>query len=148
VTDFQQFQDLLDRFPGYLIDYDNEPHYRAMLEKKLALPRCDECGRWIYPIAPMCPNCWSTSTTFTEVSGKGRVYLFTLLHQGAPIAGVDFAQGPHPIAGIELDEQPGLRYLAPVVNCPVEDIRCDMPVELVWIDRAGMPAPAFQPRPA
>lgn len=147
MTSIQQFQDLLDRFPGYLIDYDNEQHYRGMLEHKLLLPRCDLCGHWIYPIAPMCPACWSTDTSFTQVSGKGRVYLFTLLYQGAPIPDVDFST-PHPIAGVELDEQPGLRYLAPIVNCELDQIQFDMPVELTWIERANMPAPAFQPRPA
>lgn len=138
------FEDLLEIFPGYLIDYDNEEHYRGMAERRLVLNRCAACGYWIYPISPLCPKCWSEDVRGEQVSGRGFVYLFTLLRHGAPIPGVDFST-PHPIAGIELVEQVGLRYLAPIVNCANEDIYIGMPVELTWIERAGAPAPAFQP---
>ena len=37
---------------------------------------------------------------------------------------------PIPAAAIELAEQPGLRYLARVVNCPADELVHDMPVEL------------------
>jgi len=138
------FTDLMRIFPGYLIDYDNEAHYRGMAERRLVLNRCTECGYWIYPISPLCPKCWCDVLEPAEVSGRGVVHIFTLLRHGSPIPGVDFST-PHPIAGIELVEQAGLRYLAPIVNCPNDEIRLDMPVELTWIERAGAPAPAFQP---
>lgn len=144
MKDEMSFDQLLEFFPGFLIDYDNEAHYRGMAGKRLLLNRCQDCGFWIYPINPCCPRCWSDDVVAEEISGSGFVHSFTLLHHGSPIPGVDFST-PHPIAGIELKEQGGLRYLAQVVNCDLADIHIDMPVELTWIERAGRPAPAFQP---
>jgi hypothetical protein len=137
-------QEVLERFPNVLIDRDNVAHYRGLLQKKLLVNRCQDCGYWIYPERPICPECWSFNVRAEEVSGKGTVYMFTLLHQGPPIPGVDFST-PHPIAGIELPEREGLRYLSTIVNCPNQDIKIGMPVELTWIERAGVPAAAFQP---
>jgi uncharacterized OB-fold protein len=140
-------EELLGRFPGLYIDRDTKDHYRGWLDRRLLLNRCQECGYWIYPITPMCPECWSDNVRPAQVSGKGTVFLFTLLHQGANTSGIDFSK-PHAIAGIELVERTGLRYLATVVNCAEADIYIGMPVELTWIQRDGQLAPAFQPTKA
>jgi uncharacterized OB-fold protein len=71
------------------------------------------------------------------------VYLLTFLHQGPPTAGVDY-EGGFPLAAIELAEQPGLRVAATVVDCPREQLRIGLPVELTWIERDGAPWPAFR----
>jgi hypothetical protein len=52
---------------------------------------------------------------------------------------------PIQAAAIELAEQPGLRYLSRVVNCPAEALVHDMPVELTWIEENGRFWPAFAP---
>lgn len=136
-------EEVIRRFPGVEVDRDNVEHYRGLLQKKLLINLCEN-GHWIYPHRPMCPVDWSWNVRATEVSGKGTVYMFTLLRQGAPIPGVDFST-PHPIAAIELAEQEGLRYLATIVNCPIDQIHDGMLVELVWIERNGVPEAAFQP---
>ena len=78
------------------------------------------------------------------MSGKGTVYLLIKVHQGAPAPDVDYKQ-PHPVATIELDEQPGLRISSTVIDCPLDKLRIGMRVELTWIDRWGAPYPVFKP---
>jgi uncharacterized OB-fold protein len=138
--------DVFERYPDIRITRDNIEHFRGLLNHQLVFNRCQICGYWIYPHRPMCPECWSTNVLPTEVSGQGRVYMFTLLHQGGVdgVLGYDF-QFPHLTGAIELDEQTGLRYHAPIVNCEYEDVSHDMPVELTWLDREGYPVVAFQP---
>jgi uncharacterized OB-fold protein len=130
-------------FPTVLLDRDNIEHYRGLLDQKLLINRCSACGYWVYPHRPLCPRCWSWDVLFTEVSGDGFVFLFTLIHQerdpNAPLG------APVPVAAVELVEQPGLRYLAPIVNCPVDQIELDMPVRLTWVERDGLRSPAFEP---
>lgn len=134
---------VFDRFADIHIHHDNIEHYRALAEGRLVFNRCGDCGYWIYPHRPLCPECWSWNVTPREVSGLGRVSLFTLLHQlRNPASLID---QPLPVAAVELVEQDGLRYLARIVNCPVEAITHDMPVQLTWIDVAGQPWPAFEP---
>ena len=52
-----------------------------------------------------------------------------------------------PLAAIELIEQAGLRFVATIVDCPPEQLRIGLPVELTWITRADAPWPAFRPTP-
>lgn len=133
-------------FPNVNIDRDNIAHYRGWAQGRLLVNRCADCGRWIYPHRPLCPECFSWNVTPTEVSGQGRVFTFTLLQQlRDPNA---FLAEPVVAAAVELAEQPGLRYLARIVNCPRDQITLDMPVSLTWIEEDGRLNPAFEPASA
>ncbi|MGE0384660.1 MAG: Zn-ribbon domain-containing OB-fold protein [Gammaproteobacteria bacterium] len=142
-----QDEELLARFPDTRIDHDNKHFYAGWLQKKLLLNRCEDCGHWHTPPRPLCPKCWSFKVKPTEVSGRGTVHLLIRLHQGPPAPGVDY-KTPHPVATVELPEQPGLRISSTVVNCAPQDIRIGMPVKLTWIDRYGAPYPVFEPAEA
>jgi uncharacterized OB-fold protein len=135
--------DVLQRFPSAWVDRDTVDLFRGFLEHKLLINKCDDCSKWYQPPWPICPHCGSHSVTATEVSGKGTVFTYTILHTGGS-RGVDYVAG-HPVAVIELAEQPGLRITATIVDCAKEDIRIEMPVELTWIERNGDPIPAFRP---
>lgn len=126
------------------LDRDNLEHYRALMSGRLVINRCDDCGRWIYPHRPLCPKCLSWAVTPTEIAGRGSVYMYTLLHQlrdpNRPLA------EPMGLAAIELAEQPGLRYLSRVVNCPGQVLEHGLPVTLTWIEEEdGRRWPAFEP---
>ena len=135
--------DVFAAFPNILIDHDNIEHYRGLVGEQLLINKCDACGYWIYPHRPLCPQCLSWNVTPTQVSGKGRVFMFTLIHQQRDPK--DRRNEPLAAVAVELAEQKGLRYLAPVVNCPQEQIDLDMPVRLVWIQSGGRKMPAFEP---
>jgi uncharacterized OB-fold protein len=136
--------EVLDRFPTAYIDRDNVEFFRAFLERRLVLNRCRDCGTWNELLWPNCPACWSESVKATEVSGRGHVYTFVILHTGQYIEGVDYQAG-HPLLVVELEEQEGLRATATMVNCAPQDISIGMPVKLTWIERGGNPVPAFEP---
>ena len=138
--------ELLARFPDTWISHDNKEFYRGWLEERLLLNRCRACGYWQHPPKPVCRNCWSDDVEAAAVSGRGTVHLLIRLHQGPPAPGVDYAT-PLPVATIELEEQPGLRYTSTVVNCPPERLDIGLPVRLAWTERYGAPFPVFEPRP-
>ncbi len=144
-----QFSDetVLERFPAIRLDHLNKRYYQGLLRQELLAGRCRACGRWHTPLRPICPSCWSPAVNPAPVSGRGTVYLLTFLHQGPPVAGVDYADG-FPLAAIELTEQAGLRVEATVVDCPRDRLRVGLEVELTWIERDGDPKtpwPAFRP---
>jgi uncharacterized OB-fold protein len=138
-------RELLDRFPDTLIDHDNKEFYRGWLERRLLVDRCGDCGNWFLPPSAWCPRCWSRNVTPTEVSGEGTVHLLIFLHQGAPAPDVDYSVKPHPVATVELAEQPGLRFTSTIVGCADDEMHIGMPVRLTWIDRYGEPYPVFEP---
>jgi uncharacterized OB-fold protein len=136
--------DVFTAFPGVLVDRDNIGHYRGILGGKLLINRCAACGRWIYPHRPLCPQCLSWDVHPAEVSGHGKVFLFTLIHQLREPGGR--LREPLVAAAVELAEQSGLRYLARIVNCPGERIIPDMAVRLTWIEgENSVRMPAFEP---
>lgn len=141
--------ELVERFAAAgaaAVDRDNRHFYRGWLHRELLLNRCAACGRRHHPPRPMCPSCWSWDVVPTAVGGRGTVHLLIRLHQGPSAPGVDYAAVPHPVAVVELEEQEGLRVTSTVVDCPPERLEIGLPVELAWIDRGGIPFPAFRPR--
>jgi len=136
---------LVERFPYARIDHDSKHLYRGWLEKRLLINRCDDCHRFHHPPKPICPRCWCSSLTPTEVGGRGVIHLAMFLHQGPPAPGVDYAKAPHPVVAVELREQEGLRFTSTVVDCPLPEVRIGLAVELAWVDRFGAPFPVFRP---
>lgn len=92
----------------------------------------------------MCPACWSWNITAEPVVGRGVIALVTWLHQGPPAPGVDYAEAPHPVVAVELEEQPGLRITSTVVDADRDAIVVGARVGLDWMDRDGVPAPVFR----
>ncbi len=82
----------------------------------------------------------------TEVSGTGTIHLLIFLHQGPPAEGVDYAT-PYPVATVELDEQPGLRFTGTVVSAANAEMAIGQRVVLDWVLRADAPLPVFRPAP-
>jgi uncharacterized OB-fold protein len=144
VTDVTDAQ-LVEAFSYLRVDRDASDFYRGWLSRELRMNRCAGCGRWHHPPRPMCPSCWSWNVVPTAVSGRGRVHLLMLLHQGPPAPGVDYSAGPHPVVTVELEEQDGLRFTSTVVGCPPDQIAIGMPVHLGWTERHGAPFPVFEP---
>jgi uncharacterized OB-fold protein len=97
---------------------------------------CDDCGRIGFPPKFVCPACWSSSLSWTELSGRGwlRSYTEVLV---APSMFVD--EAPYTLAVIDLEEGP--RLLSRVLD-PYDDLRLDAPVELVI--RRAVPVPLFE----
>ena len=138
--------DLIERFPWVQITHDTKHHFRGWLDHKLLINRCDDCSRFHHPPKPVCPDCWSSNLTPTEVEGRGEVFLAMHLHQGAPAPGVDYEKGPHPVVAVELEGLGGVRFSSTVIDCPLEQVEIGLPVELTWIERYGAPFPVFRPR--
>jgi len=136
-------EELVARFAGFALDRDNAAHFRGRLERRLLINRCEDCGLWRHPPRPVCPRCWSSDTRPTEVSGDGVIHLLVFLHQGPPADGVDYAT-PYPVATVELDEQPGLRFTSTVVGASNADLAIGRRVRLDWVDRGGAPLPVFR----
>jgi uncharacterized OB-fold protein len=135
--------ELIERFRGHALSRDNAAHFRGRLDRRLLIDRCDGCGVWHHPPAPVCPACWSMSITPTQVAGTGTIHLVIVLQQHAPIPGVGDAS-PYPVVTVELDEQPGLRFTGTVVGAGLDEVVIGRRVQLDWIDRDGEPVPVFR----
>src|SRR5437016_5339502 len=87
-------------------DAATAPYWQAAREHRLLLPRCLDCGRHHFYPRTLCPHCASPRIEWREVSGRGQVYSFTIVHR--PPSPAFAADVPYVLASIALEEGPHL----------------------------------------
>lgn len=120
----------------------DEPYWNYLKGHELRLPRCGGCGCIFFPPQPCCPRCLSDRLEWVAASGRGRVWSWVVFHH---VYFQSFAEDiPYVVALVELEEGP--RMISTIVDCPPEEIRCDMPVEVVFEDvTPEFTIPKFRP---
>ncbi len=119
----------------------NEHFWRGGADGELRFLRCQDDGTYVHPPAPICPECLGKNVSPEAVSGRATVLTYTLNHQ----QWVPSPDHPYCIAIVELEEQPGLRLMTNVVNCPAEDVRIGMPVKVLFEAYEDIFIPVFEP---
>jgi len=101
----------------------------AAAEGKLMIQRCNDCGQHIHPPRPICRKCLSTDLAPVEVSGRATLYAWTVAEQAFHPYFAD--KLPYVYATVELHEQ-RTKLITNIVDCSIDDLRADMPVEVVF----------------
>ena len=115
-------------------DVDSAPFWEALRDHRLAVERCDECGTFRFPPGPVCRSCRSPKSTWTDVSGRGRVVSWVVVHHAAHPA---FAvQAPYTVLLVELEEQTGL-VVAGNLRPSSVTATAGMPVQVVFEDASA-----------
>jgi uncharacterized OB-fold protein len=114
--------------PAPVVNPWAKPFWEACREKRLMIQKCKECGKQVFYPRIACPHCFSDNLDWVEASGKGTVYTYSVVMSNAPSAFIK--DMPYVIAVIRLEE--GVQMLSNVVECKPDDVRCDMPVEVIF----------------
>lgn len=120
---------------------DTAPFWQGGAQGVLNIHRCAACTRWFHPPAPICPRCGSFEVGAQPVSGRGKVLTFTVNHQ----PWTPELKDPYVVAIVELAEQAGLRVLSNVVDCAVDRVAIDMPVQVRFEQHEDVWLPLFSP---
>lgn len=107
-----------------------KPFWEAAKRHELVMPRCKTCDHFFFYPREECPRCLSTNLEWAKVSGRGRLYSYTVVRQPANPAFNDDV--PYVYAVVQLEEGP--RMVSAVVDCPLEELRVDMPLVAVFDD--------------
>ncbi|MGV0714458.1 OB-fold domain-containing protein [Mycolicibacterium sp. XJ662] len=107
---------------------DEMEFWRSGADGRLRVQRCDDCRRWQHPPNPVCHHCLCRDLTFEPVSGNGTVYSVTINHQ----PWLAHLSEPYAVIVVELDEQPGLRFLSRVVGTVTADVVIGLRVRVVF----------------
>jgi uncharacterized OB-fold protein len=130
-----------DAMPPPLADATTLPFWQAAAEHRLVVQRCTACGRTRLPPAPICPACRSDASDWKELSGRGEVYTYTIVHR--PVA--PGQQIPFVIALIALEGSGGVRMISNLVGASPDEVRIGAPVELLFEDMsAELAVPRFR----
>lgn len=98
--------------------------YRFCAEKKLMGVRCSRCKRVMVPPRSVCPHCRNSNMAWTELSDKGRLVTYTVIH--FPPSQFQ-ALAPYAIGIVELDE--GVRLPGMIKNVRFENLRIGMELQ-------------------
>jgi hypothetical protein len=107
-----------------------KPFWDAAKEHRLSLQRCAACGKYVFYPRAICPYCGGARLEWTDVSGQGTVYSYTIARRATarPFA----PDVPYVIAIVALAEGPHM--MTNVVGCDPDSVRIGMAVEAVFDD--------------
>jgi uncharacterized OB-fold protein len=128
--------------PLPLINEETRPYWDYCRKHELRMQKCSRCGYIRFPLSVICPECHSMEFAWEKLSGKGKVYSFTIYRVAYHPAFKDDI--PYVVAIIQLDEGP--RMESNIIGCRVEDVRMEMPVVVAFDDvTEEVTLPKFRP---
>ena len=124
------------------IDEESKGFWEACQRHQLYVQKCRDCGVFRYYPRALCPRCLSDKIEWVLSSGRGTVNTFTVTYQNQAPGFRDSL--PYVMAYVELEE--GVRLLTNIVDCPPEQVKIGMPVEVAFDDvTAEVTLPKFKP---
>lgn len=104
------------------------PFFDACRENRLVAQKCDATGKFFFPPAPVSPFTRDKNWKWTDLTGKGRIASYVVMHQKYfPGFGDEV---PYPVIEVELEE--GVKLISNIVELGDREIVVGMPVEVVF----------------
>ncbi len=122
----------------------NRFYWEAVAEHRLELLRCNVCGHYVHYPRPACATCQATDLAPEQISGRGTLYSYSVIMQASHPYFVD--KIPYIIGIVAIEEEPAVHIPTALVDCEEAELRCGIPVEVVF--RAVTPTltlPFFRP---
>jgi uncharacterized OB-fold protein len=106
------------------------PFWDGAARGVLLLPRCDTCARLVwYPETP-CRHCGAAHLTWSPVSGRGTLFSWSVVHHAWIPQVAD--RLPFVTGLVALEEDSSVRLVTYIVDCPIDALRCELPVRVVF----------------
>ena len=124
-----------------LITSADKAFWEAAKRHELLAYRCLNCGAY-YSVVIDCVKCSAPRMEWVKVSGKGKIYTYTVYYQIYNPAWKEDI--PYNAAWVQLDEGPLI--LTNIVGVKNEDLRVGLPVEVTYDDvTEEVTLPKFKP---
>lgn len=127
-------------------DEVSAPHWSAAADHQLTIAKCSACGAFSHPPDVVCKHCGSVTPDFqfAAIDGGGVLRSWTVVRQS-------FLPGfetPYLLVDVELDAQPGLRFVARLLDDLDVPLSIGARVEVAFEDLAeSVAVPAFRLAP-
>ena len=98
-----------------------EQFYKFLSQEKLMAGKCVKCGKIHLPPRPLCDECYSQQFEWIEVSGKGKLLTYTIIHVAPP----QFQSlVPYAVGIVQLAN--GLKIPGMISNVPQDQLKVGM----------------------
>jgi hypothetical protein len=117
--------------------------YDFLGKKKLMGVKCQKCNSIFTPPRPACPRCESTKLTWIELSGKGKIATYTVIHVAPPELSTE---APYVVGVVGLEEGPKISCrITGVDPSKPETIKIGSPVAVEFISKGEKTVLGFHP---
>ena len=116
--------------PG--MDGLTQEFYDFCKEEALCFQKCTSCGTFRHVPREMCAQCNSFEWEWIPSSGKGTIYSWVVINRALHPAFYDPNPEAVPMAPVVVEMEEGVRLLGNMVDCPPDQLKMDMPVEVVY----------------
>lgn len=129
-------------------DPDTQPWWDAVREHRLVIQACGDCATLRHPPSAVCPECGSEKRDWQQMSGRGTIYSFVVVHK--PTLPQWKSRAPYNVLMVALDDAPHIRLYgdlvgegdtAPVIGASVEAIFDDVSADDTLIRWRLVPSP-------
>lgn len=107
---------------------DGATFWKATRRHQLVTQHCPDCDKHQFPPRRLCVHCGGRRVDWRQVSGKGEIYSFTIVHR-APEPSFS-PEVPYVVAVVDLAE--GGRMMTNIVGCRTDEVRVGMPVSATF----------------
>jgi uncharacterized OB-fold protein len=117
-----------------------EQFYKFLAEGKLMAAKCQKCGKIHLPPRPICDNCYGQDFVWMEISGKGKLLTYTVIH----VAPHQFqALAPYAVGIIQLEN--GLKLPGMISGVAQDAVKIGMELKVDFkACNAGQTWPQWQ----
>jgi len=114
------------------ISQETAAFWDGLRQHEFRVPKCADCGAFSWVPYPACRSCYSENIVWTAVSGRGKVWTFTVVHRGPGAFGLIV---PYIICIGQLEDQPRkCNVIANTSGIDPEEIAIGMPIEIGYVD--------------
>jgi uncharacterized OB-fold protein len=113
--------------PAPTVTEETREFWEALAQSRFVLPRCNACSAWIWYPRALCPACGGLDTSWQDVSGRGRIYSYTVVRKSGLPGWSDAV--PYVVAYVELEEGP--RVMTNIVGCDPDALSIGTRVRVV-----------------
>ena len=106
--------------------------YDFCKDEALHFQQCTGCGGFRHVPREMCAQCNSFEWEWVKSSGKGTIYSWVVINRALHPAFYDPNPDAVPMAPVVVAMEEGVRLLSNMVDCTPEQLKMDMPVEVVY----------------
>ena len=116
--------------PTPAISEITKPYWEAVREHILVMQKCADCGYYNYPPKGNCDRCISENLCYERVSGRGKIYSYTVMH----VPRVPWFEDKLPYVNIvvELEEQMGLLMITNLLDSDPRELAFGARAEVVF----------------
>lgn len=82
----------------------DRPYWDALAEHRVVMCRCDGCGAFTQRAPMLCRRCRGEAFTWSEVSGRGSIYSYTVARQSW-VTGFE-EELPYVVVAVAIEEDP------------------------------------------